>query len=277
MIAYPRDWSPGDERSRYKRGGYLDAERRTSLPNTKGRLNGKIVLAGPERPLKAADKAYVNRISDADLAKLASAEQPKGDGEAIPAAAMKGIVDHFNQLAKTVAFLKAEGAAVIIKNSDAGDGGTIFVDGAAVGVQPETSNRLTTSLPHRFPHRTKNRSAHVPQITMPARTITASSGDQVGCETGNVGRDRFAITTTRTRWAQHHRRDTGPDPAVKDEVVMLGAHLDRGFVNRSHRQRPGSSSGNGSRQDNPCRGLKPRRTIRVALWPAKRGFVRLDR
>ncbi len=270
VIAYPRAWSPATNGVVTSDVIYLDIESPDDLAKYKGRLNGKIVLAGPERPLKAADKAYVNRLSDADLAKLASAGQPKDDGEAIPAAAMAGIVDHFNQLAKTVAFLKSEGAAVMIKNSDAGDGGTIFVDGAAVGVQLGDIKSIDDffASPAFQPQNKKYEANMLPQITMAsedynrlvrmikfgAKPVMSVEIDSQYDDTDLMGYNTIAEIP-------------GSDPALKDEVVMLGAHLDSW-----HSSTGATDNGAGSAAVMEAAriilasGLKPRRTIRVALW-----------
>src|SRR5688572_25984336 len=270
VIAYPRAWSPATNGVVTSDVIYLDIESPDDLAKYKGRLNGKIVLAGPERPLKAADKAYVNRLSDADLAKLASAGQPKDDGEAIPAAAMAGIVDHFNQLAKTVAFLKSEGAAVMIKNSDAGDGGTIFVDGAAVGVRLGDIKSIDDffASPAFQPQNKKYEANMLPQITMAsedynrlvrmikfgAKPVMSVEIDSQYDDTDLMGYNTLAEIP-------------GSDPALKDEVVMLGAHLDSWHSSTGATDNgAGSASVMEAARIILASGLKPRRTIRVALW-----------
>jgi len=270
VIAYPRAWSPSTNGVVTSDVVYLDLETPDDLAKYKSQLKGKIVLTGPERPLKAVDKAYLNRLSDADLAKLASAAQPKDDSEAIPAAAMKGIVDYFNQLARTVAFLKAEGAAVMIKNSDAGDGGTVFVDGAAVGVQLGDLKSIDDffASPAFQPQNKKYEANMLPQITMAsedynrlvrmikfgAKPVMSVEIDSQYDDTDPMGYNTIAEIP-------------GSDPSLKDQVVMLGAHLDSWHSGTGATDNgAGSAAVMEAARIILASGLKPRRTIRVALW-----------
>src|SRR6188508_1723562 len=168
LISYPRAWSPSTKGVVTSEVVYLDAKTPEDLAKYKGQLRGKIVLSSAERALKPVEKAYLNRLTEEDLSKLAAAPQPKDDGDVIPAEALKSFTKSLNDGAKKLKFLSDEGAAVVIHNSGGGSGGTIFVDGANVGVETaeiKTIEELFES-PAFQPQNKKYEANMLPQITM---------------------------------------------------------------------------------------------------------------
>src|SRR5690606_11387961 len=130
---------------------------------------GKIVLVSPMRPLKALDKPLASRLSDEELAKMAAAEKAGGDGEQFTPETLKGIADYFNQFAKRMKFLMDEGAAVMIDNSPAGSGGTVFVEGANLAVEINPDIKSIDELfdaPAFQPQRKEFESRMMPQAVM---------------------------------------------------------------------------------------------------------------
>jgi hypothetical protein len=134
-----------------------------------------------------------------------------------------------NDRGKILKFLIDEGAAVVINNSNQGSGGTIFVDGAAVGVEmPEikTIDDLFES-PAFQPQNKKYEANMLPQVTMATEDYNRL-----------VRMIKFGTKPTMSIEidAQYYDADPngyntvaeipGTDPKLKDEVVMLGAHLD---------------------------------------------------
>src|SRR5687767_431842 len=76
VIAFPKAWSPSTKGAVTAEVVYLEAKTDEELAKYKGKLNGKIVLVSPMRPLKAEEKALASRYSEEQLAKLAGAPDP---------------------------------------------------------------------------------------------------------------------------------------------------------------------------------------------------------
>ncbi|MGH9947973.1 MAG: M20/M25/M40 family metallo-hydrolase [Pyrinomonadaceae bacterium] len=270
LIAYPNAWSPSTKGVVTSEVVYLDAKTTEDLEKYKGQLKGKIVLTSGVRPLKPVEKPYLSRFSDDALAKLAAAPQPKDDDDEIPAEALKNFAKGFNEQAKIMKFLIDEGVAVALNNSNAGSGGTIFVDGAAVAVELGELKTIDDffNSPAFQPQNKKYEADILPQITVATedynrlvRMIKLGAKPKMSVEID----------------AQYYDDDpngyntiaeiTGSDPNLKDEVVMLGGHLDSW-----HSGTGATDNGAGcaammeAARIIIASGLKPRRTIRVALW-----------
>ena len=167
-------------------------------------------------------------------------------------------------------FLLEEGAAVMVDNSFNGSGGTVFVQGANV------AQKVPETLAEAFGGGNKRLSAWdkaaeskmIPQMTMATEDYNRI-----------VRMINFGVKPVMSVniQAQYYDEDLmgydtvaeipGTDPALKDEVVMLGGHLDSW-----HSSTGATDNGAGSAVAMEAAriilasGLKPRRTIRVALW-----------
>ena len=132
------------------------------------------------RNLRADFKGKGRRFTDEQLLKMANAVDPstvrrraRGGGFDPNNPRFKAFFERRVRSAKAAKFLLTEGAAVIVDNSRAGDGGTVFVSGASVANDPPKSiqdifrrggNRL----------RAQNKAAEskmLPQMTMAKRKL----------------------------------------------------------------------------------------------------------
>ena len=273
VIAYPKAWSPATKGAVTSEVVFLDAKTTEDLAKYKGQLKGKIVLISNERPLKPIDKPLMSRQSDEDLAKLAAAPDPAGapDGNQPTPEMMKNITTFFNTTAQRMKFLMEEGAAVMIDNSNQGSGGTVFVQGASVGVEMASDLKTFDDL--------FDSAAFQPQLKkweanmMPQMTMATEDYNRLVRMIKLGGKPRMTVEID----SQYHDEDPmgyntiaeipGSDPALKDEVVMLGGHLDSW-----HSGTGATDNGAGcaavmeAARIIAASGLKPRRTIRVALW-----------
>jgi len=291
MIAYPKAWSPGTDTlietapqngttKKGKAAPAMPANHDTAytaevvrynptneaeLEQYKGKLKGKIVLVGPIREVRAHFEPQATRESDKELLDLADAPDPASvRRQAGPAAGAPGAPANFQQQAQFNArrfrFLSEEGAAVLI-DAARGDGGTMFVQQAAA-VQPATPPPAGQTNPT-----VRDKGANVPiQISAAAEHFNrvarmVDAGEKV--------------TMTVDLAVEYQDQDLNgyntvaeiPGTDLKDELVMLGGHLDSW------------QSGTGATDNGAgCAvmmeavrilqavGLKPRRTIRIALW-----------
>ncbi len=270
VISYPRAWSPATKGVITSDVVHLEAKTPDELNKYKGQLRGKIVLLNAERSLKPIDRPLMTRISDEELAKLASAPQPAGDADAIPIEALRSFAKSMNESARRLKFLIDEGAAVVVHNSGQGSGGTIFGDGAAVAIETgdiKTIEELFES-PAFQPQNKKYASAMLPQITMATedynrlvRMIRLGEKPKMSIEIDSqyYDSDPNGYNTIA--------EIPGSDPKLKDEIVILGAHLDSWHTSTGATDNgAGSAAVMEAARIVQASGLKPRRTIRVALW-----------
>ena len=261
LIAYPKAWSPGTNGKVTGEVIYLDVKTEADLEKYKGKLKGAIILTSPMREVKAHFEPLGTRLTEKELLALADAPEPGArptrrfqiPPELIAAAKLA---------AQKFKFISDEGAALAI-DPGRGDGGTIFVQSASV---PQPFDPSPQAQARRVSPWDKNAPKIVPQIVLSVEQYNRmvrmiQQGEKL----------RMAVDLG----VQFHDRDLMgyntiaeiPGTDLKDEVVMLGAHMDSWH------------SGTGA-TDNAAGcavtmeavrilqalKLQPRRTIRIALW-----------
>ena len=273
VIAYPKAWSPSTKGTITADVVLLDAKTDADLEKYKGRLAGKIVLISDKRDIKADFTGMGSRISDEELAKLAAAPDP-AIAAATPRPApnqeqMQARMKAFVDAAKRANFLVQEGAAVIVDNSRGGSGGTIFVQQASVAQDiPANPMEMFTSRNRLQPYQKEAESKMIPQMTLATEDYNRLV---------RMIQNGVAPKMTVNIEAKYHDDDPmsyntvaeipGTDPALKDQIVMLGGHMDSW-----HSGTGATDNGAGvavameAVRILQASGLKPRRTIRIALW-----------
>jgi carboxypeptidase Q len=254
FIAQALPWSASSHGPVNGQAIWMDPKDEKDFDKYKGKLQGKIVFVGPMRDVKPIDKPlFVRR--DADNLKT-TVEYPVhvGEQEDFFASFIKRL--EFRE--KLGQFLAAEHAAGIVVPSrdgrdNGGQGGTIFDDGGS-GMGWFTYKR-----------------EHAEQLPIVVMAIE-SYGRVYRLLKANVPVNIEMDVETEFTGDHEHGFDTiaeipGTDPKLKDEVVMVGGHLDSW------------ASGTGA-TDNGAGTLvamevmrilnslhvQPRRTIRVGLW-----------
>ncbi len=245
VIAYPEAWTPGTNGPVIAEVISAEIKSEADLEKYKGKLKGKIVMIDPMREVKALFQASGERLSDEELLKMATDEPARAGGRYTPEQLnarreRQRLISKFNE------FLKTEGAAAVIRFSRIGDGGTVFVQGGGSRERnaPQTLPSVVIAVEH------YGRISRILQKGIPVKmelNISAKFHDE----------DLNAYNTVA--------EITGSDK--KDEIVMLGGHMD-------------SWHGGTGATDNAAGiavtmeavrilkalGVKPRRTIRIALW-----------
>ena len=253
FITQAAPWSPSSNGTISAQAISMDVKKEEDLDKYKGRLGGKIVLLGEMRDVKPVDKPLFEREDEKDLAKIAEHPlTPERDDF---------VTEYMKRLElreKVAKLLASEHAlAVILPSRDGrnngGSGGTIFVDsGGGLGwfsyqrdhIQPLPVVIMAIENYGRVYRLLK---ANVP-VTIEMNVDTKFTGDH------EHGFDTIAEIP-------------GTDPKLKDEVVMVGGHLD------SWASATGATdNGAGTvvamevmRILNTLQ-VKPRRTIRIGLW-----------
>jgi carboxypeptidase Q len=269
LIAYPKAWSPGVN---ITNGDvvYVDAKDDNELRRFKGNLRGKIVLTSSMREVKAHFEALGTRLSEKALLELADAPEPGGPGarRLLDNPQFQALIRNQLFAAKKLQFFSDEGAALLIDASQ-GDGGTLFVSGADVPQELDLSSPLATVrslfLGKVHPY-DKNAPQIVPQIVVAvehynrlARMIQA--GDKVQMKVNLAiqfnDNDLMAYTTVAEI----------PGTDKKDELVMVGGHMDSWHAGTGATDNgAGVAVAMEAVRILEALNLKPRRTIRVALW-----------
>ena len=253
FLAQATPWSPSTNGPVTAQATSVVIEDEKDIAKYKGKLAGKIVLLGAMRDVPVAAKPFFTRYSDTDLKNLESLPLESDDRDARVARFIK----NRELTGKVLPFLAEEKVAgVIVPSRDGGNGGgtgIIFDDtGASLGRTPYHRDKAAP-----FP-------VVVAQIESYGRVFRLLEKDvPVSIE---------MEVETRFSGDHEHGFDTvaeipGTDPRLKDEVVMVGGHLDSWIAGTG-----ATDNGAGSvvalevmRILNALN-VKPRRTIRIALW-----------
>ena len=275
VIAFPKAWSPSTKGVVTGEVVLLDAKTDEDLAKYRGQLKGKIVLMSSDtREVKADFDGFGTRRTDEELAKMAAAEPAPAAAPRRPQAANSPQANQFFQnfvmQAKRANFLLQEGAAVIVDSSSKGSGGTVFVQGASVSQEvPANIEDIFGGNSRRLsPYQKEAEAKMLPQMTMAIEDYNRLV---------RMIKQGVKPTMTVNIQAQYHDDDLmgyntvaeipGTDPALKDEIVMLGGHLDSWHgAGGATDNAAGSAVAMEAARILLASGLKPRRTIRVALW-----------
>jgi len=253
FIAQAAPWSPATNGPLNAPAVWMEAKKVEDLDKYKGKLAGKIVLLGEMREVKPVEKPLFTRYDDKDLARIA--EHPLAPEHEYDEF-IKNITQLLELREKTKQFLVAEHAlAVIVPSRDGrdngGSGGTIFDDSTLgwYGYQREHALPLPVAVMaiESYGRVYRLLEAHVP-VSIEMNIDTKTYGDH------EHGFDTIAEIP-------------GTDPKLKDEVVMLGGHLDSwASATGATDNGAGTVVAMEAMRILTSLHVKPRRTIRVGLW-----------
>ena len=265
LIAYPKAWSPGLASPLTSDVVYFDAKTEADFEKFKGKLAGKIVLTAPLREVAAHFEAPGTRLNEKDLLALADAPEPRqgggrgnfGNNAAFRAAA---------ELASAkLRFFQAENAAVLI-DPGRGDGGTIFVQSAAVPQPPRDPNTPAPAFGRGTPPYDKSAPKVTPQVVVAVehynrivRMLQAGEPVKMTVDLSVAWQDADLMG--------YNTIAEIPGTDLKDEIVMLGGHMDSWHSGTGATDNAaGCAVAMEAVRILQSLGFKPRRTIRIALW-----------
>jgi hypothetical protein len=253
FIAQAVPWSPATNGAVNGQAVWMDIKEEKDLDKFKGKLAGKIVLYGAMRDVPPVDKPLWIRYDDKKLEELTEWPLKPRDRSFL-----EQYMKRLELRQKVGKFLADErAAAVIVPSRDGrdggGSGGTIFDDSNSAfsweAYKRESANPLPVVVMaiENYGRVYRLLKANVP-VSIEMNVDTKFTGDH------EHGYDTIAEIP-------------GTDPKLKDEVVMVGSHLDSW------------ASGTGATDNGAgtivtlevmriltTLGVKPRRTIRAALW-----------
>ena len=254
FIAQALPWSPSSHGAVNGRAVWVDAKDEKDLEKYKGKLAGKIVFFGEMREVKPVDKPLFERRDDANLKTTVEYPVHVGPQEDFFVTFIKRL--EFRE--KAGAFFAAEHAAGIVVPSrdgrnNGGSGGTIFDDGGG------GMGWFTYQREHAEP---------LPIVVM----AIESYGRVYRLLKANVPVSVEMDVETEFTGDHEHGFDTiaeipGTDPKLKDEVVMVGGHLDS-WASATGATDNGAGTVVAMEVMRILNALhvQPRRTIRVGLW-----------
>lgn len=261
LLAYPRAWSPGLDAPLEAEVVYVNASNEEELQKYKGTLRGKIVLAGAVRESKPKFDPTARRLSEKQLLELAEAPDPATLPRRTPRVVTPEQIAAAKFNDRKTRFYYEEGVALLAGSSSAGDGSMLqFVHSASVPNAGDTpSARRVNSWDPKVPKL-------IPQIAL--------SNDNYNrlmrmLEQGEKPRMavRLEVNFQDDDLMSYNTIAEIPGSDLKDEVVMLGAHLDSWHTGTGATD---NAAGVAMMMEAvriiKALNLQPRRTIRIALW-----------
>ncbi len=262
---------------------FMDAKNEADLDKYKGQLKGKIVLLSQPVEVKAMFDAPGRRQDEKSLLALANALPPGqvggfGGGAGAfggrgpngqPLSAQERQQLQFQQTvftAKRWNMLLDEGAAVAVDVSPRGSGGTLFVQSATVVPPVPKSMEEQRTLPRLSVYDAKSEAKIIPQITVAPEHYNRmirmiQQGEKLKMTVDLAVEYQDADNMGYNTVAEI------PGTDLKDEIVMLGGHMDSWHSGTGATDNAaGVSVAMEAVRILQTLGIKPRRTIRIALW-----------
>jgi hypothetical protein len=260
LIVQATPWSPATPGPVTGDVVFVNIQTEKDFDQYKGKLAGKVVLLGAMREVPPVDKALFERYTDKDLDDIAAF--PVNAGAAgIPAEMMARIRERQERtqlLEKIGQFLAGEKVAAVIEPSrdgknGGGSGGTIFDDtGATLGRTPYLAEKrmkvpVVVAAIESYGRLYRLTQAHAPVSV------------EIDVETKFFGEHEHGYDTVA--------EIPGTDPKLKEQVVMVGGHLDSWTAGTGATDNgAGTIVAMEAVRILKALDVKPRRTIRIALW-----------
>ena len=257
VIAYPKAWSPGIKGTVQADAVYLNIRSEDDLKKYQGKLKGKIVLFSLPTPVKPGFVPDATRFNDSTLLTMANA----GSTEAFTGNRFRAPTEP-----QRLAYLKwelcqREGVLAVIEASPASrlEDGTLIVSGATVPYPAETPQDKRARV------YSGNAPAILPQVVVSAEHYNRMVRQ---IERGIPVKLELTLETEFTPVEKGFNVIAEiPGTDLKDEVVMIGAHLDSWHGGTGTTDNAsGSAVMMEAMRIIKSLGVSPRRTIRIGLW-----------
>lgn len=279
LIAVPKAWSPSLDGVLTAEVVHFDVKDEADFEKYKGKLKGAIVLTGPAPDVAAHFEPLARRQTDKQLLDLADAPEPGGPrgerprqvapqapsapGSPAPPQPPQPPRSPMELAAKKQRFFAEQGAALLIDPSRNGDGGTLFVQSASV---PGPPSLLGVTLPGRRAQAWDKDARVIPQLVMAKEHYNRLVRMLAAGEAIRMAVD-LAVEFQDEDLNCYNTVAEIPGTDLKDEVVMLGGHLDSWHGGTGATDNAvGCSVVMEAARIIKALDLKPRRTVRVALW-----------
>ena len=261
LWAQAAPWSPATKGPVTGEVIMINATTVEELAKYKGKLGGKIVLFGASRPTPDITSPLFHRYTADELKEMEAVESSTPTAHSGPTLTLE---ERLALRAKRIALRKAalsmmaaEGVQAILtpsRDSDDGGGTGIILDDNGANLMADAQLRVNAvTIPNavmmieHYNRLARLLENHVP-VTLELNIETKFTGDH------EHGFDTVAEIP-------------GTDPKLKNEVVMVGGHLDSWISGTGATDNgAGSIVAMEAVRILKTLGVKPRRTIRIALW-----------
>jgi carboxypeptidase Q len=265
LIGFPGSWTPGTNGPAIADVVRVAIDSDADFEKYRGTLKGKIVLTQPAREVRMLEGPFVLRMTDKDFEEAAAMPPSRGETGRGGRGARGGRGGAPTLQQRIQQFYKDEGVVALLNrggdsDTSAGgsdlswrqqrpDGGTIFPSGGGSrGADAGTGLPTVTLAVEHY-----NRMVRVLARNVP---VKVELNVQV----------RFYDETTPNGFNVIAELP-GSDPALKDEIVMLGAHFDSVAAGTGATDNAtGSAAMMEALRILKTVGARPRRTIRIGLW-----------
>lgn len=271
LIGMPKAWTVGTNGMKNADVVLISVKDSAGLDAYRGKLAGKVVILDRTDIYKHAFKPDANRHTDERLQTMADAKMmaPQNRGPVDTAEARRRRDQFAGQRALQMLpniiknFAKEQGAIAMLSTGARNHDGTVFVQGGGGYRATDPENFLDIAV---------GIEDYMPLVRL------AKAGRPVKLELDM----KTQFSTSDVKGYNVIAEIKGTDPKLKDEVVMLGGHLDswHGSVGATDNAAGCAVMMEAVRLIQTL-GLKPRRTIRIALWNAEeqglhgsRGYVK---
>ncbi|MCW3120753.1 MAG: peptidase [Flavipsychrobacter sp.] len=266
LIGVPKAWTPGTNGPVKAGAVAVRIDNAQDMAQYAGKLNGKIVVMAPaSSETKPNFTADASRISDDELKKIAmdphteevatnlSQRPAKPNNTRGAAMALRKSID---------SFFKAEGVVAVLSGGR-GTMGTVFTSNGA-----SRAWDAPTVLPEM-----EMGSEHIGRLV---RLLDAGKEVTLEMDTRTTFQTADSVENNVVAEIQ------GTDPKLKEELVMLGGHMDSWHASTGATDNgAGTAVAMEAIRILKAIGIKPRRTIRIALWSGEeqgllgsRGYVK---
>ena len=265
LQAYPKVWAGGTNGMKNAEVLLILAKDSAGLDAYRGKLKGKILLLDRTDKYNLSFKADASRYTDTELDSMSNIKM-----QPVDTAAMRRRREQFGSfrgaqiLINTLkALATAEGAVAILTTSPRNHDGTIFVQQAGPYKITDPENFLDVAI---------GWEDYMTMVRLLKNNIPVKMDVDVQTKFSSADTKGYNVIA----------EIPGTDKNLKDEVVMLGGHLDS-WVGGTGANDNGAGSAVMMEAVRILKsiGVKPRRTIRIALWSGEeqgifgsRGYVK---
>ena len=260
LIVQATPWSPSTAGPVTGEVEFVSIQHDEDFEKYKGKLAGKVVLFGAMREVAPEDKALFERYTDKELEELSQFQVSANAGGIPPEmqARLKTYMERQKLIDKVAQFFADEKVAAVIEPSrdgknGGGSGGTFFDDnGATLGRTPYLAEKkvkipVVVAAIESYGRLYRLTQAHVPCSV------------ELNVQTQFTGDHEHGFNTVA--------EIPGTDPKLKEQVVMVGGHLDSWIAGTGATDNgAGTIVAMEAVRILKALGVKPRRTIRIALW-----------
>jgi carboxypeptidase Q len=257
IIAFPKSWTKGTNGLQTAEIIIVTLKDSTDLEKYRGKLAGKIIMLDRTDTLKQSFTADAKRYTDEELDKMAKAEpqQPRGPQQPMDTAQRRRQREQFQrnqgpgQLVNRLKEMALqENALAAFSDQPRLHDGTIAVQGGGAYSKTSPENLLDIVI-------------SMEDYQMLLRMVKAGIPVKLEMDV------KTAFTNPDLKAYNVVAEIKGTDPKLKDEIVMLGGHLDSWHsATGATDNAAGCAVMMEAIRILKTLGIKPRRTIRIALW-----------